>query len=108
MSNFFFPEEFNPPVSNDYGKICSVGLQNASKIDAMFIGAVRDAEPYLERNLMCLDHMRSFFNSSSVFLFENDSKDSTKKIVEKPKTTKKTYSRKPKTTENKEANLWKI
>ena len=32
-------------------------------------------------------------------------KEDTKKIVEKPKATKKTYSRKPKTTENKEANL---
>ena len=32
-------------------------------------------------------------------------KEDIKKIVEKPKTTKKTYSRKPKTTENKEANL---
>ena len=32
-------------------------------------------------------------------------KEDTKKIIEKQKAKKKTYSRKPKTTENKEANL---
>lgn len=78
-----FPEEFWPPVnSKDYRQKCLVGLQRASKMDVLIVGCVRDAEPALERNLACLDHMRKFFRSSSVFLFENDSKDSTKNILE--------------------------
>ncbi|HRG61196.1 MAG TPA: hypothetical protein PLU59_04525 [Aliarcobacter cryaerophilus] len=43
---------------------------------------------------------------TKLYEWENvEAKEDTKKIVEKPKATKKTYSRKPKTTENKEANL---
>lgn len=82
MNNYFFVEDFFPPVSKDYGLRCSQGLQIASKINAMFLGVVRDAQPALERNLMCLEHMRGFFNSSSVFLFENDSKDNSKEILD--------------------------
>jgi hypothetical protein len=82
MNNHFFPEDFFPPVSKDYGLRCSQGLQIASKINVMLLGVVRDAQPALERNLMCLEHMRGFFNSSSVFLFENDSKDNSKEILD--------------------------
>jgi len=82
MHNYFFPEEFYPPVSNDYGLRCSQGLQIASKMNAMFLGVVRDAQPALERNLVVLDHLRGFFNSSSVFIYENNSSDNSKEILD--------------------------
>lgn len=83
MNNYFFPEEFYPPVNNNYSVQVSNGLQNASKLNVLFVGTVRDASAVLNRNLMCLDHMRGFFNQSSVFIYENDSKDSTKEILDK-------------------------
>lgn len=83
MNNYFFPEEFFPPVDKGYGKKCSMGLEIASKINVLFCGVVRDAGSILNRNLLALNHMRGFFNHSHTFLFENDSQDSTKNILDK-------------------------
>lgn len=78
-----FPEEFWPPVnSKDYVQKCLIGAQRASKMNVLIMGCARDAEPALEANLTRLDEIRRFFNFSSVFLFENDSKDNSKEILD--------------------------
>lgn len=79
LYNYFFPEEFYPPIDPDYGRKVSKGLERASKLNSLFVGVIRDAE----RNLLILNHIRGFFNSSKVFLYENDSKDNSKNILEK-------------------------
>lgn len=81
--NHFFPEDFYPPVSRVYSLECSQGLQIASKLNILICGVVRDAGEILERNIKCIEHIRSYFNRSYVFIYENDSKDFSKNILEK-------------------------
>jgi hypothetical protein len=77
-----FPEEFWPPVSKDYANKCLLGLQIASKTNVLIVGCVRDAEPSLEPNLARLDEIRRLFNFSKVIIYENDSKDFSKEILD--------------------------
>lgn len=85
LHNYFFPESFYPPVNSDYADQVSKGLKIASGLNVLFVSVARDVGDILNRNLLVLSHMRRFFKKSSVFLYENDSKDSTKKILEKYK-----------------------
>lgn len=81
--NFFFPEEFYMPEKSleQYSQRVSKGLSYSACSSALIISCVRDCSNILERNLLCLEYTRSFFKNSHCFIYENDSKDSTKSIL---------------------------
>lgn len=81
--NHFFPEDLFPPVSKDYRERASEGLEIARGLNLIIVGIVRDSEHSLERNLKCMDHIGSYFNSCQSFWYENDSLDNSRKILEK-------------------------
>ena len=79
----FFPESYYPPISLDYSDKLAKGFTIASKLNVLITGVVRDAEKEIKLNLSRIDHLRRFFGKSYVFLYENDSIDNTKEIINK-------------------------
>jgi hypothetical protein len=77
-----FPDAFYPPVSSDYKDRLKKGVDVASKHRVYICGICRDCEIYLEDNLYRIEQLKKFFATSRVFIYENDSKDNTKKILD--------------------------
>jgi cephalosporin hydroxylase len=53
--------------------------------NVIFAGTVRNAEKYIENNLKNIDKCGNKFNSYKVIIYENDSSDKTRKILEENK-----------------------
>ena len=79
----FFPEDFWPPASKDYAEKVALGFKICSKMNLLVVGCARDCEKQLEQNLLRIEFLRKFFHNSFVFVFENDSIDRTKILLDK-------------------------
>ena len=79
----FFPESYYPPASLDYADRLAKGFTTASKLNVLITGVVRDGEKEIGLNLARIDYLRRFFAKSYVFVYENDSVDNTKEIINK-------------------------
>jgi len=79
-----FPEDLFPPPSymkEEYNDLVSRGLQRASRKSAILCGICRDVDPIIELNLIRLTRIACFFEDYRIIIFENDSKDTTPKIL---------------------------
>jgi hypothetical protein len=57
------------------------GKKKASKLNLAICSIVRDCEQNLKKNIVVMDKIRSFFKSSVVIIFENDSIDKTGEVL---------------------------
>lgn len=57
------------------------GKEKASRVNLAICAIVRDCEKNLRNNIVVMDKIRSYFKSSVVVIFENDSKDKTKEVL---------------------------
>ena len=79
-----FPEAFFPIAPENSKEYCNrieIGESNAKKSSVIICGLVRNAEsifPYLRSRL---EKIGSFFSDYQVYLYENDSTDSTKQLL---------------------------
>lgn len=83
--NTDFPEDFFPATNNYYKYINSVelGKKISKEKNILFCGVVRNAEKYIERNILRILRTASEFKNYHIFIYENDSKDQTKQILAK-------------------------
>lgn len=63
------------------------GFENNSlkQYNVIFAATIRNVEPHIKKNLEYIDKCGSKFNSYKVILYENDSSDNTRKILEENK-----------------------
>jgi len=59
------------------------GIKNASNLDIIFVGIVRNVDKFLETNLQRVAKLENTFRKVTYFLYENDSIDNTVKILQK-------------------------
>lgn len=62
-------------------KLLTEGIKRASSLNLAICSIVRDCERNLKKNILVMDKIRSYFNSSVVILFENDSVDKTREVL---------------------------
>jgi hypothetical protein len=62
-------------------ELFSEGVKRASSLNLAVYSIVRDCEKNLRKNILVIDKIRSYFNSSVVIVFENDSVDKTKEVL---------------------------
>lgn len=79
----FFPESLWPPVDPRYKSILNRGLEIASYSNVYICGICRDCESTIGANLSRIDFLTKFFNLSKIFIYENDSQDSTPQVVDR-------------------------
>lgn len=73
------------PYINSYTSNISRGLNFVNDKKIVFLTLCRDVEDVIESNLSKLDLIGSRFSEYKIIIFENDSKDSTKSILQKIK-----------------------
>ena len=61
------------------------GQEIMKKYNVIFGGTIRNVEKYIEKGLFNIDQCGKKFNDYAVILYENDSKDKTRSILEKHK-----------------------
>jgi hypothetical protein len=71
-----------PELQESYDYYISRGLDEAKKYNISFIGLVRDQEDSLLEAYTHLSKLKPIFKNLNFILYENDSKDNTKKILE--------------------------
>jgi hypothetical protein len=83
--NTDFPEDLFPAVNNYYKFKHGIeaGKKIASENTILFCGVVRNADQYIERNILRLLRTAKFFKSFHIYIYENDSEDNTKNILSK-------------------------
>jgi hypothetical protein len=81
--NTDFPEHLFPANHNyySYQKNIELGKQTASEKSIIFCGIVRNAENFIERNILRILRTAKTFKKFEVFIYENDSTDKTKDIL---------------------------
>jgi glycosyltransferase involved in cell wall biosynthesis len=78
-----FPDELFPITNhNDYDKIVLQGMRTALSKRVLFCGICRNVENVIERNILRIEKSGSYFKSYDIFIYENDSTDNTKAILE--------------------------
>jgi hypothetical protein len=83
--NTDFPEDFFPATHNYYRYINSIelGKKLSKEKSILFCGVVRNAELYIERNILRILRTVSEFKNYHIFIYENDSNDQTREILNK-------------------------
>lgn len=86
--NTNFPEDLFPPLKHKqsiYKYKVQQGLNIAKSKNILFCGIGRDIGNFLELNILRLQKTGSCFNQYKIIIYENDSIDNTKNILEKYK-----------------------
>lgn len=83
--NTDFPEELFIASNNYYvhQKNIAIGKKIASEKSIIFCGIVRNADQYIERNILRILRTAQLFKKFEIFIYENDSTDNTKNILAK-------------------------
>lgn len=83
--NTDFPEDLFIAKNNYYSYLSNIqlGKEIAKDKTILFCGVVRNAEKYLERNILRILRTAQSFKTYKIFIYENDSEDSTKTILSK-------------------------
>lgn len=63
-------------------KLFSEGVKKAGNYNLAVCSIVRDCEKNLRKNIVVIDKIRSYFKESVVIVFENDSIDKTKEVLQ--------------------------
>jgi hypothetical protein len=74
------PEEIwpvDPEYAEDYATKVRVGRETAAGLDACIVGIARNAMPFLQNTLALVDEVAAGFRKTQMFVYENDSEDST-------------------------------
>jgi hypothetical protein len=81
--NTDFPEYLFPAVNNYYvyNNNIEFGKKIAKDKTIIFCGIVRNADQYIERNILRILRTAKEFKDFAVFIYENDSTDNTKTIL---------------------------
>ena len=81
--NTDFPEYLFPAINNYYiyTKNIALGKTLAKDKTIIFCGIVRNADQYIERNILRILRTAKEFKDFAVFIYENDSTDNTKTIL---------------------------
>lgn len=66
-----------------YNQLYQQGIKHTKDKTVIFCGIVRDCEKNLSRNIPVIEKIASYFKSYQVILFENNSKDKTKEVLNK-------------------------
>jgi hypothetical protein len=66
-----------------FQKLYNKGIINASKSQILICGIVRDCGKALQNNISAIEQICSHFKNYQIVIFENNSKDSTKNILQK-------------------------
>ena len=80
-----FPEALYPSKQDAvtyYNNVTILGRQKASESSVIICGICRDAEKNLKFNVPRIERIGELFNDYKVVVYENDSKDLTKDILE--------------------------
>lgn len=82
--NSRFPESqflVDKDNKNNYKNCCIFGHQRAATSNVLICGIVRNAEKTLPYNIARIKRLGSYFSNYHVYIFENDSTDNTKDIL---------------------------
>lgn len=81
--NTDFPEDFFPAIHNyyKYSNNIEIGKKISKEKNILFCGVVRNAEKYVERNVLRILRTANQFKNHHIFIYENDSTDKTKEIL---------------------------
>lgn len=79
----FFPESFYLPQSPEYIDDVYRGLLIAKNTTLLLCGCVKNCEKELSRNLFRVELLKKHFKQLDLFLYENDSVDSTPELVKR-------------------------
>lgn len=87
MSQYNIDDVFKPlfirsEFLEEYKKIVSYGLEESKKLNILYIGLTRNNEKSLLRNINYIQSNKNLFNTSNIFIYENDSVDNTKNILD--------------------------
>lgn len=78
------PDVLLPPESafrEDYEAAVRQGRETARDASVAFVAICRNAMPWLPRTLALVERTAALFRESTVFIYENDSKDGTKEVL---------------------------
>ena len=80
----FDESKFEPPndLKEDYWSIVGRGYQDMKNIRIIFSGITRDNENIIGLNIQKMKLIGSYFEDYRIVIFENDSKDRTREIIE--------------------------
>lgn len=79
-----FPESLFPVSNPESFKLRVLsGLEKCKELNVVFCCLGRDVEPILHNNMCRINKTSSFFNSSQIFIVENDSSDNTAWMLKK-------------------------
>lgn len=87
MSQYNVDEIFRPlfirqEFLDDYNKIVSYGVEESKKLNILYAGLTRNSESYLDRNIGYIQSNKELFKSTNIIIYENDSTDNTKNILQ--------------------------
>jgi hypothetical protein len=85
MTNYLTALDIRKEFIESYDRYVSIGLDKASDTNILYIGLVRNLEKVLEKNIQYIYQHKKIFQNLDLFIYENDSTDNTKSILESAK-----------------------
>ena len=83
MSNIIFDEEIPEDLLLEYKSRVELGKSLAKNKKIVFCGLARNCAKQLENNISLLNRLGSYFKDYKIVVYENNSTDNTKKIIQK-------------------------